>query len=89
MIGKGDRNQTVKDAIKKYKAVYFGAVGGAAALISKSIKKVELIAYEDLGAEAIRKLEVVDFPALVVNDIYGNDLIIDNIKKYKVDDKNE
>lgn len=86
MIGKGDRNEEVKKAIKEYKAVYFGAVGGAAALISKSIKKAEIIAYEDLGSEAIRKLEVVDFPAIVVNDIYGNDLMIDNIKKYRVED---
>lgn len=89
MIGKGDRNQTVKEAIKKYKAIYFGAVGGAAALIAKSVKKCELIAYPDLGAEAIYKLDVIDFPALVVNDIYGNDLIIDNIKKFKVEDNNE
>ncbi len=85
MIGKGDRNDEVKKAIKEHKAVYFGAIGGAAALIAKSIKKVELIAYEDLGAEAIRKLEVIDFPAVVVNDIYGNDLMIDNIKKFKVE----
>jgi len=85
MIGKGDRNYDVKEAIKKYKGIYFGAVGGAAALIAKSIKKAEIIAYDDLGAEAIRKLEVVDFPAIVVNDIYGNDLMVDNIKKYKVE----
>ncbi|HEY8364182.1 MAG TPA: Fe-S-containing hydro-lyase [Haloplasmataceae bacterium] len=86
MIGKGERSEPVKEAIKKYKGIYFGAVGGAAALIAKAIKKAELIAYEDLGAEAIRKLEVVDFPAIVVNDIYGNDLIIDNIKKYRVEE---
>ncbi len=86
MIGKGDRNELVKAAIKDYKAVYFCAVGGAAALIAKSIKKAELICYEDLGAEAIRKLEVIDFPAIVINDIYGNDLMIDNIKKYRVEE---
>lgn len=86
MIGKGDRNDEVKSAIKKYKAIYFCAVGGAAALIAKSIRKAELICYEDLGAEAIRKLEVIDFPAIVVNDIYGNDLMIDNIKKYRVEE---
>lgn len=82
MIGKGERNQAVKDALVKYKAVYFAAVGGAAALIAKSIKKSELIAYEDLGAEAIRKLEVVDFPAIVINDIYGNDLS-ENYKNFQ------
>lgn len=89
MVGKGDRNQEVKDAIKEYKAIYMGAVGGAAALIAKSIKKCELIAYPDLGAEAIYKLDVIDFPAIVVNDIYGNDLIINNIKKYNMEGKNE
>lgn len=82
MIGKGERGQEVKDAIVKYKAVYFAAVGGAAALISKSIKSAEIIAYEDLGAEAIRKLEVVDFPCIVINDIYGNDLM-ENYKNYQ------
>ncbi len=86
MIGKGDRNEEVKAAIIKYKAVYFCGIGGAAALIAKTIKKAELIAYEDLGTEAIRKLEVVDFPAIVVNDIYGNDLMVDNIKKYRVEE---
>lgn len=86
MVGKGDRNDEVKEAIKKYKAVYFCGIGGTAALIAKSIKKAEIIAYEDLGAEAIRKLEVSDFPAIVVNDIYGNDLMMDNIKKFKVEE---
>ena len=62
MIGKGQRTQAVLDAIKKYKAVYFAAIGGAGALISKCIKKADIIAYEELGAEAVRKLEVVDFP---------------------------
>jgi len=74
MIGKGMRSQVVKDAMKKYKAVYFAAIGGAGALISKSIKKAEVIAYEELGAEAIRRLEVEDFPVTVINDIYGGDL---------------
>lgn len=74
MIGKGMRSQPVKDAIVKFKAVYFGAVGGAGALISRSIRKAEVIAYDDLGAEAVRKIEVEDFPAVVVNDIYGADL---------------
>lgn len=74
MIGKGDRSQTVREAIKKYRAVYLVATGGAAALISKSIKKSETIAYEELGTEAVLKLTVKDFPAIVANDIYGGDL---------------
>lgn len=82
MIGKGPRGKEVVDAIKKYKAVYFASIGGASALLSKSIKKSDIIAYEDLGAEAIRRLEVEDFPVIVVNDIYGNDLYIEGIKRY-------
>ncbi len=74
MIGKGKRNEAVKNACKKYKAVYFGATGGAAALISKTIKKAEIIAYPELGPEAVRRIEVEDFPVVVINDIYGNDL---------------
>ncbi len=85
MIGKGMRSQVVKDAMKKYRAVYFAAIGGAGALISKSIKKSEVIAYEELGAEAIRRLEVVDFPVTVVNDIYGGDLYQEGKTKYRVD----
>lgn len=81
MIGKGSRSKEVKEAIKKYKAVYFAAVGGAGALLSKCIKKCEVIAYEDLGPEAVHKLEVENFPAIVVNDIYGNDLYAGIIKK--------
>jgi fumarate hydratase subunit beta len=84
MIGKGNRTQPVKDAIKKYKAVYFAAIGGAGALIAKSIKKVEVIAYNDLGAEAIRRLEVENFPATVINDIHGNDLYDQGKAKYQV-----
>ena len=83
MIGKGSRNDEVKEAIKKNKAVYFAAVGGAAALISKSIKSSEIIAYEELGTEAVRKLEVVDFPVIVINDIYGNDLYEDGQKAFR------
>lgn len=83
MIGKGLRSQKVKDAMKEYKAVYFGAIGGAGALASKSIKKCEVIAYEDLGAEAFRRLEVEDFPATVVNDIYGGDLYQEGKAKYR------
>jgi len=84
MIGKGNRSQAVKDAIKKYKAVYFAAIGGAGALISKSIKKAEVIAYEDLGAEAIRRLEVENFPVTVINDIHGGDLYEQGKAKYQI-----
>lgn len=84
MIGKGNRTQPVKDAIKKYKAVYFAAIGGAGALIAKSIKKAEVIAYNDLGAEAIRRLEVEDFPATVINDVRGGDLYEQGKAQYKV-----
>ncbi len=83
MIGKGDRTQAVKDAMKKYKAVYLAAIGGAGTLISKSIKKSDILAYEELGAEAIRRLEVEDFPATVINDIYGNDLYLEGKAKYR------
>ncbi len=82
MIGKGPRSKAVIDAIKKYKAVYFAAVGGAAALLSKRIKKAEIIAYEELGTEAIRRLEIEDFPVIVVNDVYGNDLYIHGKRRY-------
>lgn len=74
MIGKGARNIEVIEAIKRNKAVYFGAIGGAAALIGKSIIKSEVIAYEDLGAEAIRKMEVKDMPLVVIIDAEGNNL---------------
>lgn len=74
MIGKGKRDEAVVESMIKNKAVYFGAIGGAAALIGKSIKKAEIIAYEDLGSEAIRKLYVEDFPAVVVIDSEGNNL---------------
>jgi fumarate hydratase subunit beta len=84
MVGKGRRSQAVKDAIKKYKAVYFAAIGGTGALISRSIKKAEVIAYEDLGVEAILRLEVKDFPATVINDIYGGDLYEQGKAKYQV-----
>ncbi len=74
MIGKGKRGPEVIEAMKKHGAVYFGAIGGCGALLSKCIKKSEVIAYDDLGAEAIRKLEVVDFPVVVVIDSQGNNL---------------
>ena len=82
MIGKGSRSPEVKDAIRKYKAVYFTTIGGAGALLAKSIKQVEVIAYEDLGAEAILRLNVENFPAIVANDIYGEDLFEQGKAKY-------
>jgi fumarate hydratase subunit beta len=85
MVGKGARSQDVRDAMKKYKAVYLAAIGGAGALISRSIKKSEVIAYEELGAEAIRRLEVEDFPATVINDIYGGDLYQEGKARYRID----
>ncbi|HED23818.1 MAG TPA: Fe-S-containing hydro-lyase [Firmicutes bacterium] len=81
-IGKGKRNQAVKDALVKYKGVYLAAVGGAGALLSKRIKASEVVAYPELGAEAIRRLEVEDFPATVINDIHGNDLYIKGASAY-------
>ena len=83
MIGKGPRGQAVKDAIKKHKAVYFAAIGGAGALISKAIRKAEVIAYPELGTEAVMRLDVEDFPAVVVNDIYGGDLYRIGVEQYK------
>lgn len=82
MIGKGNRSQQVIDAITKYKAVYFGATGGAGALIAKTIKKSEIIAYPDLGPEAVRRLYIEDLPVIVINDTMGNDLYTEGIKKY-------
>jgi fumarate hydratase subunit beta len=75
IIGKGGRGAAVRQALQEHKAVYFIAVGGAGALLSRHIKKAEVVAYEDLGTEAIRRLEVEDFPAIVCDDIYGNDLL--------------
>ncbi len=83
MIGKGEMGPEVVEMMKKFKAVYMVAIGGAAALIARSIKKAEVIAYEDLGAEAIRKLYVEDFPAIVAQDCYGENLYIIGVEKYK------
>jgi fumarate hydratase subunit beta len=83
MIGKGPRGQAVKDAIKKHKAVYFAAIGGAGALISRSIKKADVIAYPELGTEAVMRLEVEDFPAIVVNDVHGADLYQIGVEMYR------
>lgn len=82
MIGKGKRSQEVLDAIVRNKSVYFAAVGGAGALLSKCIKSSEVIAYEDLGTEAVRKLEVEDFPVIVVADCHGNNLYESAMKEY-------
>lgn len=84
MIGKGVRSQAVKDAMIKQKAVYLAAIGGAGALISRSITKSEVIAYEELGAEALRRLEVKNLPATVINDIYGGDLYEEGKAKYRI-----
>lgn len=83
MIGKGKRSQEVLDAIVRNKSVYFAAVGGAGALLSKCIKSSEVIAYEDLGTEAVRKLEVEDFPVIVVADCHGNNLYESAMKEYR------
>jgi len=84
MVGKGARNQNVKDAMIKHKAVYFAAIGGAGALMAQAIKRAEIVAYEDLGPEAIRRLEVEEFPVIVVNDVEGNDLYEEGVKKYAI-----
>jgi fumarate hydratase subunit beta len=82
MIGKGPRGAEVKDSIKKNRAIYFAAIGGAGALISKAIKKADVIAYPELGTEAVMRLEVVDFPVFVVNDILGGDLYQIGVAEY-------
>lgn len=82
MIGKGKRSKEVKEAVIRNKAIYFAAIGGAGALLSKAIIKSEIIAFEDLGAEAILKLEVKDFPVIVVMDSEGNDLYETAVQNY-------
>lgn len=83
MIGKGRRSEDVKAAMKAYKAVYLGAIGGAGALLSGCIRKAEVVAYGDLGPEALRRIEVQDFPATVINDIYGGDLYDQGRSQYR------
>lgn len=83
MIGKGKRSKEVLDAVVRNESVYFAAVGGAGALLSKCIKKSEVVAYDDLGTEAIRRLEVEDFPVIVVADCQGNNLYETAIKEYQ------
>ncbi len=84
MIGKGGRSQEVKDACVKYDGIYFGATGGAGALLGKQIKSAEVIAYPELGPEAVRRLEVEDFPVTVINDTHGNDLYQQGRAEYEV-----
>jgi len=83
MIGKGNRSPEVVEAIKKYKAVYFGAIGGIAALTAQCIKRMELVAYEDLGPEAIRKLSVAELPVIVINDTIGRDLYTEEQDRWR------
>ncbi len=83
MMGKGNRSREVKEAIKKYKAIYLVTIGGASALLAKSIKQVEVIGYKDLGTEAILRLNVDNFPAIVANDIYGEDLFEQGKARYQ------
>jgi fumarate hydratase subunit beta len=84
MIGKGNRNQAVKDACVAYDGIYFGATGGAGALLGKQIRSAEVIAYPELGPEAVRKITVEDFPVTVVNDTQGNDLYQMGREQYEV-----
>jgi fumarate hydratase subunit beta len=81
-IGKGHRGQAVKDALRQHKGVYFGAIGGAGAVLSEYVKKLEVVAYEDLGTEAIRRLEVENFPLIVINDCHGGDLYVEGMTQY-------
>jgi len=83
MIGKGPRSEEVKEAIVKYKAIYMVTIGGAGALLSSKIKRFRLLAFEEFGPEALTEIYVEDFPAIVVNDIYGYDLYEIEQKKYR------
>jgi fumarate hydratase subunit beta len=82
MIGKGARNDAVKDAMREHKAVYFAAIGGAGALMAQSVLSAEVIAYPELGPEAIRRLEVKDLPVIVVNDVHRGDLYSEGVRQY-------
>ena len=83
MIGKGGRSQAVVEALKEHKGVYLASTGGAGALLAKAIVKSEVLAYEELGPEAIRRLEVKDFPCVVVNDVTGRDLYAENLAAFR------
>lgn len=87
IIGKGGRGPEVREALKRHRAIYCIAVGGTGALLSQHIKRAEVIAFEDLGTEAIRRLEVEDFPAIVVNDVEGRDLLEEGRKQYRTSDR--
>ena len=82
MIGKGARSLVVREAMQQWKCVYFGAIGGAGALLSQHIKSAEVLAYDDLGTEAIRRLIIEDFPLIVINDVYGNDVYEEGRRLY-------
>jgi fumarate hydratase subunit beta len=83
MIGKGIRSEEVREAMREHGCVYFGAVEGTAALLARCVKEAEVIAYEDLGAEAVRRLVVEDFPVVVVNDLYGGDLYLEGRERWR------
>jgi fumarate hydratase subunit beta len=83
MIGKGNRSLPVREALRKHKAVYFAATGGVAALVARTIRAATVVAYEDLGPEAVLRLEVENLPAIVVNDIYGRDAYEEGKRKYR------
>lgn len=83
MIGKGNRGKEVRQAMQKHKAVYFIAIGGAAALVAERIKSADVIAYEDLGTEAVRRLIVEDFPVIVANDVHGGDIYEEGKKRFR------
>ena len=83
MVGKGLRSEAVREAMREHGCVYFGAVEGTAALLARCVKEAEVVAYEDLGAEAVRRLVVEDFPVVVVNDLYGGDLYLEGRERWR------
>ncbi len=83
MVGKGLRSQEVRDAMRQHGCVYFGAVEGTAALLARRVKEAEIVAYEDLGAEAVRRLLVEEFPVVVINDMYGGDLYLEGRERWR------
>lgn len=85
MIGKGSRSREVRDALQRFGAVYLGATGGAGALLARAVESAEVIAFEDLGPEALRRLRVRDFPAVVINDAYGRDLYEEGQARYRAE----
>ena len=87
MIGKGIRNQGVRDALAQHKGVYFAATGGAAAMLAKRVVACEIVAYDDLGCEAIRRLEVSDLPLIVINDCHGHDFYLESRAQWELGDR--